>query len=158
MMLAIILEGGEGHRQRPGIAKRAQPQIDPEYETLRCRFRQGLGQPLTQPAEKLLIADRPCSVGLTLLGIGKNQINIRRKVEFTSTEFAHAQHDQLLRLTVSSARNTVTPALFLMQPIQCRANCCFRQISQIAQGFSQIGQSGQIAPGDSHHLPPAESA
>ena len=158
MILVVILEGGERNRQRPGIAEWAQTHVHPVHKPFGGRFGQRLDQPLAQPAEEFLVADRLSSVGLALAGIGEDQINIRREVEFAPAELAHSDHDQPLQRTFGIVGFAETPDLPAVQPLQRRADQGFRQIGQIAQRLFQSGQSGQIAPGDAYHLSTAEPA
>ena len=158
VILVVVLEGGERHGERPGIAERPQPQIDPVHETLGGRLGQQLAQPLAEPAEKFLVADRPRAIGLALAGIGENQVDVRGKIEFPPAELAHAQHHQPLRLAVGVARLAVALALPIVQAGQGSVDQLLRQFAQIAERLLQFGQPRQIAPSDARHLPAPEAA
>ncbi len=54
---------------------------------------QTFNNPLTQLDKKLLIAELALlAVGLTGLGIGEDQINIRGNIELAGAQLAHTQH------------------------------------------------------------------
>ena len=131
MILVIVLESGEGNRQRPGLAKWPQAHVHPEYETVGGRFGQGFNEALAEAAEKFFVADGFGPVGLAVARVGKDQVNVRGEVEFAPAQLAHAEYDQMLRLAFGVTRRPETPNLPVMQPIQRRVDRAIRHIGQI---------------------------
>ena len=87
--------------------------------------------------------------GLAIFRIQKNQINIRRDIQFASTQLAHAHHDHVL----SSARflahgSAVQLALAEIQVGQMAVDHEVRKRRYGAQDLIQIAPASQITLGD----------
>ena len=100
----------------------------------------------------LVTGGPPRAPGLPLLRVGEDEVDIGREVELPGPQLAHPQHHQGLGLTggaVRSAQFGVQPAL---QQLQARGDAGVGQARELRRGLRQIRPSGQIAPGDAHHL------
>ena len=99
MLNQIVFERLETHGER-AIPPGAQAHIDAEHEAIGISVAQQADQPFAQLVEILVIGDGAfaavfVSAGLALFRIEKNQVDVRRHIEFAAAQLAHADHMQL---------------------------------------------------------------
>ena len=96
----IFFDHAKAGDQRAGCAVRTQCHIDAETETVFGHFRNCGNQLFTEAGEVFVIRQTALRTvagnGIAILGVAKNQIDIRRDIEFIAAEFAHAEHDHFL--------------------------------------------------------------
>ena len=98
LILVVLLHGGKTHRQRTAVAVRSQAHINAEDKTISTLAVQHPDQPLPEAKEKLLVGQYLfATYGLSLAGVGEDQVNVRRQVKITRPQLTHAQHHHLLR-------------------------------------------------------------
>ncbi len=108
MLLQIVLEGAEAQRDTAAVAERSQPQIDSVHETFHRRRRQQLHDLLAEPQEELGVVDAARAIGLAILRVQKDEVDVGAEVQLAAAELAHGKNHQLLRLlAVDAARHTV---------------------------------------------------
>ena len=156
MTLVIGLHGIEIHRHGPGITERSQTRIHAEDKTIHRLGIQRLDQLLAEPHEKLLIGEITWPFDFPLAGIGKNQIDIRRKIELPGPELPHPQNDQILLIAFGITGNTLLRNGPFIEQIQRTGNTGIRQGRQILQRLGQRCRTGEIPPDNPHHVIPAK--
>ena len=105
MLLQVVLERVEAHRQRPGLAERPQPQVDAIDEAVGGHRPEQLRDLLAETREILLELQRPRPVGLAVLRKQEHEIDVRREIELAAAELAHAEHQQLELAAILAAWN-----------------------------------------------------
>jgi hypothetical protein len=84
----VVLERVEVAGERPGIAVRPQPHVDPEYEAVLRVLRE---QP-DEPAPGALVA----LLRFRGARVKEDQVHVGRNVELAPAELPHADHDQIV--------------------------------------------------------------
>jgi hypothetical protein len=160
LILVILFEGIEAEYQGPRRAVGAQAHVDAKDEAVDGDRVQRLDQPLAQADEEFLVVQRALGAfGLAAFGVGENQVDVRRQVQFDGAELAHAEHDHLLSLAAAPAlggaellaQARVKPAIRLV-------DAGIGHVREVAAGFHQVGLPGQIAPDDAYLLAGALTA
>ncbi len=104
MLLVIIFQRGKACHQRTGITERPQPHIDPVDLAIGCLLMQGIDQLLPETGkERLIIQFTAPALGITTFRVGKNQVNIGRKVKLAAPQLTHTENQHLLWLTAFPA-------------------------------------------------------
>ena len=160
MGLVIIFQRIEALRQLSGSSERPQAHIHPIDESPIGDGGQGGIHHPPQFDEKLAVIDLTRSaLGLTVFRIGKDQIDVRRKIQFPPAQLAHRQHDHLLGLAGLPADGGAPQgAQPLVGPAIGGSDQGVGHIRGVGQGFFQPGQAGQIAHGDADQLTMAQPA
>ena len=118
LLLVIIFQRRKTQHQRAAVAKRTQPHVHPIDKTILGRLIQNLDQPLSHACKKLRVIEFAASpLGRAVLRPGKDQIDVRRKIQLTAAQFAHAQNQQRLWDTVLTARRSPFPTAGVVQPV-----------------------------------------
>ena len=91
----VMVDRVKGQCQGSAIPIGAKSHVYPEDDPFGCWRLQDIDQSPPEFDEKLVVADGPCAVGRSAFPVGKNQINVRRHVEFTSAEFSQSKDSQL---------------------------------------------------------------
>lgn len=113
VVLVVIFHGGEGDGERPRIAKGAQPHIDPEHLTILRGLVEGVDDALAQLDEKLLVGElAPPANRVAVLGEGEDKVDIRGEVQLATSQLAHAEDKQRLRIAIAVHRGAQLAALF----------------------------------------------
>ena len=71
-----MLGGIIGQGERPTVAIWAQPHVDPEHEAISGDLVERLDHLPTELGEELVITDGARGVGLPVLGVGKDEIDV----------------------------------------------------------------------------------
>ena len=159
MLLQVVLEGAEAQRDAAAVAERAQPQVDAVDESFDRRRRQQLHDLLTEPQEELRVVDRARAVGLAVLRVQKDEIDVGAEIQLAAAELAHRQDHQLLRLpAVHTARHAVAGDQRLIHICAGELDARIGERRKIAQRFVEVGPAGDIAPRDAHHVSLAKAA
>ena len=91
----ILFQGGEARRQRPAVAKWPQAHIDPIDETIVRGFVEDGDEALAQTVKEFLMGQRARAALRFATGpIGKNKIDVGRKIKLATAQFAHGDHHQ----------------------------------------------------------------
>ncbi len=102
----VFLEHRAGHGERTSVTVRSQPHVDPEDVPVGSDVRQRRNHAPPEAYEELVIAERPHvararrSARFAVLVVDKDQVDVRRHVEFAAAELAHADDEQVLRHSV----------------------------------------------------------
>ncbi|MCY1178345.1 hypothetical protein D9M73_186910 [compost metagenome] len=99
----------------------------------------------------------------TALGVGENQVDVRRQVQFHRAELAHAEDDHLLRFAAAPADGRAELlAMALVQPLIRLVDGGIGHVRKVTAGLGQVGLASQVAPDDAHlmacSLPPQLAA
>lgn len=131
-----------------------QAHVDPEHKAVDGHRVQGLDQFLAQADKELLVVEGPLGAhGLAAFGVGEDQVDVRRQVQFHRTQLAHAEDDHLLRLAAAPADGGAElRAVALVQPLVSLVDAGVGHVRQVAAGLYQVRLSGQVAPDDPHLL------
>ena len=97
MALQVVLERREADYQRPGVAERAQPHVDPEDIAVDGRRIEQAYHRLADAPVVVGGVERDPAVALGGIRIEKDQVDVRREIELPAAELAHADDDQRLR-------------------------------------------------------------
>src|SRR5690606_13757923 len=103
LALVVGFQRVEAHRQRAAAAEGAQPYVDAENEAIRRRLVQHGDQLPSQGGEKLLVAPATRAVGAAGIGKGEDQVDVRGEIQLAAAQLSHAQHHQLLWLSLTVA-------------------------------------------------------
>ncbi len=124
----VALHGIKADGEHPTLAPGTQAHVHPEYKAVRSGLVQHLDQLLAQAHEKLVIGDRATlAFQLTLMLVGKNQVDVRGQVQLPGPQLAHGQHHQLHRLAVRAHRGAIALAGPRIKPVQGLVDQGFRQ-------------------------------
>ncbi len=94
------------------------------------------------------IRDRSGTIGVAVLGIDEDQVDVRRDVELAPAELAHADDDQLLGPPVGAARRTVAFDEAAAEDVHGPGHGQFGDQRHAFDHFAERGEPGQIARGD----------
>ena len=109
--------------------------------------------------KEIVIGNRPVGpAGFPGAGIGEDQIDVRGEVELAGPELAQPQDHESLRASVGAGRGPLRSALPAVKPGQGVIQAGFGQGGKVGGGFGEVGQAGEVAPGDTDHLPASETA
>ena len=93
LLLIIVFQRREAHHQRAAVAKRPQAHVHAIDETINSGLIQSFNQPLAEAGEELRVIQLTApTFGLTILGISKNQVDIRGEVQLAAAQLAHAKN------------------------------------------------------------------
>ena len=159
LFLVVALQGVKAHDQGAVVAEGAQAQVHPEDEPVGRRVADDLDQLAGQAGEEIVVRHRPVGpAGFAGAGIGEDQIDVRGEVELAGPELAQPQDHERLRAAVGAGRDPLRSALPAVEPGQGVIQAGFGQGGEVGGGFGEVGQAGEVAPGDTDHLPAAETA
>ncbi len=100
------------------------------------------------------------ALGVALLGVGEDEVDIGREVELAGAELAHAQHHQAL-LAAVAARRRAPPARLevTFEPAQGAFQRHLGQLRHRGGGGPHVGihRPYQVSPHDTQHARPAEA-
>ena len=145
-----MLERGVRRRQRPAVAIRAQPHVDAKHEAIGGPLADRRDDTPADTIEELAAGEGARTVGLAILGVDEDEVDVRRDIQLAAAQLAHPDHDQILagavgadRLAMRGGERRVVvgeggPQRDLGQPRHRRAH------------FPQAGLSGQVAGGRVH--------
>ena len=152
LILVILLQRIEAQHQRARRTVGPQAHVDAEHETVDGHRVQRLDQPLAETNEKFLVIQRAFHAdGFATLGVGENQVDVRRQIQLHGAELAHAEDDHLLRLAAAPAgRHAELLAMPRIQPLIGLIDAGIGHVREVAAGLDQIGLAGQVAPDDPH--------
>ena len=91
----VMVDRVKGQCQGSAIPIGAKSHVYPEDDPFGGWRLQDIDQSPTELDEELVVADGPCAVGRSVFPVSKNQINVRRHVEFTSAELSQSKDGQL---------------------------------------------------------------
>jgi hypothetical protein len=103
----VVFQHVEGTDQRAGIAVGPQAHVDAEHLAVLGDVGDGVDQGAAQAGEVFEIGNRSGAIGVAVLGIDEDQVDVRRDIELAPAQLAHADHDQLLRPAIGTARRAV---------------------------------------------------
>jgi hypothetical protein len=89
-----------------------------------------------------------CAVGVAILGIDEDQVDVRGHVELAPAQLAHADDDQFLRPAIGTARRAVAFGQPLADDLHRPGHRQFGNQRHALDDFAQRRQAGQIARGD----------
>ena len=98
------------------------------------------------------------AVGLAVLGVGQDQVDVGGKIQFAAAELAEAQHDEALRLALGVARQAVTRAEIGFGIAQRRLEAGLGQRGGTVEGVGHAVQAVDVAPDQPQRLAFAEAA
>ena len=107
MLQQVILERGKAASQWSRIPEGTQTHVHPEYLAIDGRCGQQSQQLLSLANEKLVVTDRIGVLRFSVFGKQEDQIDVGRKVEFATTELAHANDDKWHIAAISLPRRTI---------------------------------------------------
>ncbi len=91
----VLLERVEARRERPGVAPRPQPHVDPEDLPVRGRVGEEADHALPEPHEELVMRERPRTGGLAFLRIHEHEVDVGGDVELAPAELAHPDDQEV---------------------------------------------------------------
>lgn len=89
----VVLEGVQAPGQRSGVAIGPQPQVGAEDVAVGVDLGDDRHHAPRQPAVELVVGNGPAPVGLALVAVQHDQVDVGRDVQFLAAQLAHA-HDQ----------------------------------------------------------------
>jgi hypothetical protein len=144
----VVLQHVEGADQRAGIAVGPQPHVDAKHLAVFRDVGDGVDQAAPQAREEFEIGNRPGAVGIAVLGVGEDQVDVRRDIELAPAELAHADDDQLLGPPVGVARRAVTLDEAAAEDVHGPGHGQLGDQRHAFDHFAERGEAGQIARGD----------
>jgi hypothetical protein len=153
--LIILLQRIEAEHQRTGRTIGTQAHVDAKHEAVDSHRVQRLDQALAQTNEEFLVVQRALHpLGFTAFGVGENQVDVRRQIQFQRSQLAHAEDDHLLWLVTAAPGGR--PELLtvpVIQPSISKVDTAISHVGQVTTGFDQIGLPGEVTPDNSDLLP-----
>ena len=131
--LEVLLHRRERQRHPPGIAERAQAQVDSVAEAVRGHLVQQLRQLLAEPREVVGGGQRAHAVGFAFVLVGVDKVDIGGKIQLAAAELAEAEHHQSLCVAFRIADDAEALRELGFQ-------CCERQLQA---AFGECGAAGQ---------------
>ncbi len=157
MLLQVVLERAEVHRERTRLAERPQAHVHAEHESLGGAGIEQPDQRLAEAREVLLVRDPARAVGLAALGIEEHEVDVGGEVEFAAAQLAHADDDEFLGLAGRRARRAIARRERARREGERSADRAVRERGQFAQRLVERREPGQVAPGDAHELVAAQA-
>ncbi len=141
----ILLERRVRDRERPALAVRPQPHVDAEHVAVGRAVVQRADHATAQPLEELAIGDGARAVGLAVVRVDEDQVDVRRYVELEAAELAHAEDHELLRDAVGIARLAVFRGDRAVMEAKRRAQRVLRESRHRRADFGERRATGEIA-------------
>ena len=151
--LVVLLERVEAEHERPLGPERSQPHVDAVDEAVRGRLAEHLHQLACELEEEAIVVDAAsAALGLSVLGEREDEVYVGREVQLARAELAQGEDHELLGLAGVVDGSPEIGALPLVEPIEARVDDRVGQIGGVAHGLVEIGQTADVAPGDTNHL------
>ena len=144
--LEILVHAGEGKRHAPRIAEWPQAQVHAVAEAIHGGLVQQLGQALAQSCEIVFGRQWAWTIGLAAFGIGIDEVDVGRKIQFAATQFAQAEHHQPLRHAFGIAHHAMSPREFHLQGLQAKLQAVLGELRTAGQGGLHAVQAQHVTP------------
>ena len=136
--LVVLLERVEAEHERALGSERTQPHVDAVDEAVRGRLAEHPHELARELEEEAVVVDAaPSALGLSVLGKGEDEVDVRREVQLARAELAERQDDELLGLRGVSDRGPEVGALPLVEPVDARADDRVREVRSVADVSSK---------------------
>ena len=158
MLQEIGLERTEADHRWTTFAERTQSRINAKRKALGRGLVEQRDNFPCQPAEVFLRAHALAAIGLAILRIEKNQVDIRGQIQLTAAKLSHTQYDE--RDTLARRRTHTAEARLKRTLGQSRGNVehAIGKIRQRLQCLVEIGEPENLAPDDMQHEAITEAA
>ena len=146
LALEVLLHRRERPRHPPGVAERAQAQVDAMAEAVGRRFVEQLCQLLPEPRVVLLGCQRARAVAFAVVLVAVYEVDVGGEVELAATQLAQREHDQPLRVAVGIADDAVAFGEVRFQCRQPGLQAAFGQRRGAGQRRVDRVQAEHVAP------------
>ena len=141
----IILQRVQAGHQRAAFAVGAQAHVDAKHEAVRVDFAEYRDEALAEAREEFVRRERRRAVGLAFLGVDEHQVDVRRHVQFTTAQLAHADDDEFLRGTRGGPRHPVPRLQLPASPVLRHPQARLGKRGHGAADLGERGRAGQVA-------------
>ncbi len=154
----VALQHLEARYQGTAVSIRSQAHVHAEHVAISGDLGQHRDQLAREPCEVLVVADPLGTARLAVVGVGENEIDIRRDVQFRAAQLAHAHDVQLLVLPAGGGWMTVTGGEIVMQPRQGVTDGGLGERRRRLHHFGERGDTAQVARHQIEHHALAQRA
>ncbi len=151
LRVEVVLQHVERAGQRPGVAVGAQPHVDAEHLPVAGDVGQRVDQALAEAREEFEVGDRAAPIGVAVLGIDEDQVDVRRDVQLAAAELAHADDDEALACARRVARHAVAGDQRGFGDLQRGGDGGIGDQRHALDDLGQVGPSREVAAGDARH-------
>ena len=119
----VALERRVGNRERPALAVGPQPHVDAKHVAVCRDVVEGADDAPAEAFEELAVREHARTVGLAVVGVDEDEVDVRRDVELAAAQLAHADNDEVLRDAVLVARRRRGSRAARGHGVRGRAQC-----------------------------------
>ena len=133
----VVFQHVERADQRSRFAVGPQAHVHPERLTVGRDVGNGGDQLAAETGEELEIGYRLAAVGVAVVRVGEDEIDVGRNIQFAAAQFAHADDNQFLHFALGVAGQAVAAGKGAGQDVH---RDCHRRVGQERHRFGDFGQ------------------
>jgi hypothetical protein len=145
LRVEVVLQHLEGADQRAGFAIGPQAHVHAEDLAVLGGVGDGVDQGTAESGEVFEVGNRPLPVGVAILGVDEDQVDVGGDIELAPAELAHSDHDHLLDAAVGPARRAVAVDQPPAEDLDRAYHGEFGDLRHALDHFAQGGKAGQVA-------------